>query len=93
FIEVEIGTDVSGVTRPRNTPLLTPVHTHRGVRHVWATFSEDQIDLNYANPKVLVEMMNIMLFYVEQGARFVRLDAIAYLWKQLGTNCIHLPQT
>ncbi|WP_369857780.1 sugar phosphorylase [Candidatus Thalassolituus haligoni] len=93
FIEVDPGTDVAAVTRPRNTPLLTPVHTHRGVRHVWATFSEDQIDLNYANPKVLVEMMNIMLFYVEQGARFIRLDAIAYLWKQIGTNCIHLPQT
>jgi sucrose phosphorylase len=93
FIEVDAETDVSMVTRPRNTPLLTPVHTHRGVRHVWATFSEDQIDLNFANPDVLLEFIRIYLFYIEQGARFIRLDAVAFLWKQLGTNCLHLKQT
>jgi sucrose phosphorylase len=93
FIEVDPETDVSMVTRPRNTPLLTPVHTHRGVRHVWATFSEDQIDLNFANPDVLLEFIRIYLFYIEQGARFIRLDAVAFLWKQLGTNCLHLKQT
>lgn len=93
FIEADPSQDLSQVTRPRNTPLLTPVHTHRGVRHVWATFSEDQIDLNYGNPKVLLEMMAIVLFYIEQGSRFIRLDAIAYLWKQIGTNCIHLDET
>jgi len=93
FIEVDPATDVSMVTRPRNTPLLTPVHTHRGVRHVWATFSEDQIDLNFANPEVLFEFVKIYLFYIEQGARFIRLDAVAFLWKKLGTNCLHLSQT
>jgi len=93
FIEVDPETDVSAVTRPRNTPLLTPVHTHRGVRHVWATFSEDQIDLNFANPRVLLEFIQILLLYVERGARFIRLDAIAFLWKKIGTRCVHLPQT
>lgn len=93
FIEVDPDTDLSKVTRPRNTPLLTPVHTHRGVRHVWATFSEDQIDLNYSNPAVMMEFIQILLFYVEQGSRFIRLDAIAFLWKQVGTSCIHLPET
>ena len=93
FIEEDPETDLSLVTRPRNTPLLTPVHTHRGVRHVWATFSEDQIDLNFQNPAVLLEMIQILLMYVEQGARFVRLDAIAFLWKRVGTHCIHLPET
>ncbi|PHS64243.1 MAG: alpha-amylase [Thalassobium sp.] len=93
FIEVDPETDVSAVTRPRNTPLLTPVHTHRGVRHVWATFSEDQIDLNFANPRVLLEFTQILLLYVERGARFIRLDAIAFLWKKIGTRCVHLPQT
>ncbi|MEE3210181.1 MAG: alpha-amylase family glycosyl hydrolase, partial [Pseudomonadota bacterium] len=78
FIEVDPATDVSLVTRPRNTPLLTPVHTHRGIRHVWATFSEDQIDLNFANPEVLFEFVKIYLFYIEQGARFIRLDAVAF---------------
>ena len=93
FIELEPETDVSEVTRPRNTPLLVPVQTHQGVRYVWATFSEDQMDLNFANPAVLIEIIDILLFYISQGARFIRLDAIAYLWKKLGTRCIHLPQT
>ena len=93
FIEVDPQQDVSAVTRPRNTPLLTPVYTHRGRRHVWATFSEDQIDLNFANPKVLLEFIQIFLFYIEQGARFIRLDAIAFLWKEISTCCLHLPQT
>lgn len=93
FIEMDPETDLSAVTRPRNTPLLVPVATRRGTRHLWATFSEDQIDLNFANPDVLLEFVGILLFYIEQGARIIRLDAIAYLWKEIGTTCIHLPQT
>lgn len=93
FIEADPELDLSQVTRPRNTPLLTPVHTHDGIKHVWATFSEDQIDLNFANPAVLLEFVDIFLQYIEHGSRFIRLDAIAFLWKQLGTRCLHLPQT
>lgn len=93
FLEMDPKTDLSQVTRPRSSPLLAPINTHRGTRHVWATFSEDQIDLNYANPDVLLAMMDIFLFYLSKGARLVRLDAVAFLWKQLGTNCIHLPET
>ncbi|WP_148253074.1 sugar phosphorylase [Aidingimonas lacisalsi] len=93
FIEMDPTTDLSQVVRPRNSPLLIPVPTRRGTRHLWATFSEDQIDLNFANPDVLLEFIGILLFYVEQGARIIRLDAIAYLWKEVGTACIHLPQT
>ena len=93
FIDMDPNTDVSMVTRPRNTPLLTSVNTHRGIRHVWATFSEDQIDLNFANPAVLVEFIDILLFYIANGSRIIRLDAIAFLWKEIGTSCIHLQQT
>ncbi len=93
FIEVDPREDVSQVTRPRSHPLLTPFETSRGTRHVWTTFSDDQVDLNFASPGLLVEMVDILLFYLQQGARIVRLDAIAYLWKELGTSCIHLPQT
>ncbi|REC94303.1 sugar phosphorylase [Kushneria indalinina] len=93
FIELPEQTDVTSVTRPRNTKLLAPVSTRRGMQHVWATFSEDQIDLNFANPDVLIEMVGVLLYYLDQGARLIRLDAIAYLWKELGTSCIHLPQT
>ncbi|MDY0170420.1 MAG: alpha-amylase family glycosyl hydrolase [Thermoguttaceae bacterium] len=93
FIEVDPAEDVSGVVRPRSLPLLTPVETSRGTRHVWTTFSDDQIDLNFAEPDVLVEMLDVLLFYLRQGARIIRLDAIAYLVKRLGTPCIHLPET
>ncbi|MFN8462450.1 MAG: alpha-amylase family glycosyl hydrolase [Anaerolineales bacterium] len=60
---------------------------------MWTTFSADQIDLNFKNPEVLLEILDILLLYVERGADFIRLDAIAYLWKEIGTTCIHLPQT
>jgi sucrose phosphorylase len=93
FIELDPETDTSLVTRPRNTPLLVPVNTHRGICHVWATFSGDQIDLNFANPDVLLEFIDILLYYIANGARLVRLDAIAFLWKEIGTTCIHLEET
>ena len=81
------------VVRPRATPLLTPFETSDGLRHVWTTFSTDQIDLDYRNPNVLLEMLDVLLFYVAKGAQIIRLDAIAYLWKIPETSCIHLPQT
>jgi len=93
FIDVDPDENLSLVTRPRSTPLLSGVRTHRGLRHVWTTFSNDQIDMNYANPAVLLEFIDILLYYIRRGARMIRLDAVAYLWKQIGSNCIHLPQT
>ena len=93
FIEIDPETDVSDVVRPRSSPLLVPISTRRGTRHVWATFSEDQIDLNFENPDVLLEFVGILLFYLQQGVRIIRLDAVAFLWKRLGTPCIHLPET
>ncbi len=93
FIEVDPADDLSAVTRPRSLPLLSEFETSRGQRLLWTTFSRDQLDLNYAEPALLAEMLGILLEYVAHGARIIRLDAIAYLWKQIGTNCIHLPET
>jgi sucrose phosphorylase len=93
FIELPPDTNVSMVTRPRSSPLLSGVRTQTGMRYVWTTFSNDQIDLNYSKPAVLLEFVDILLYYVRRGARMLRLDAVAYLWKTLGTSCIHLPQT
>ncbi len=93
FHEVAPGTDLSAVTRPRSLPLLTEFETSRGRKLVWTTFSADQVDLNFAEPAVLWELAEVLLQYVRRGARIIRLDAIAYLWKQIGTACIHLPQT
>ncbi|WP_319480880.1 sugar phosphorylase [uncultured Draconibacterium sp.] len=93
FITEGPGTDLSLVTRPRSTPLLTPYETANGTQHVWTTFSADQVDLNFSNPDLLVEMMDILLGYIDKGARIIRLDAIAFLWKVVGTTCLHLPET
>jgi glycosidase len=93
FIVVEEGTDLSQVVRPRALPLLTRVQAVGGERLVWTTFSADQIDLNYSNPDVLLEVVEVLLLYVEKGAQIIRLDAIAYLWKRIGTPCIHLEET
>lgn len=93
FITADPKLDYSSVTRPRSLPLLSAKQSKTGTVHVWTTFSDDQVDLNYAEPKVLLEMLDVMLFYSRQGGRIIRLDAIAYLWKELGTNCIHLPET
>jgi len=93
FIEMDPDTDLAMVTRPRTSPLLSSVNTSEGVRNVWTTFSDDQIDMNFRNPDVLLEFIDILLQYYRRSARVVRLDAVAYLWKQVGTSCIHLPQT
>jgi sucrose phosphorylase len=93
FIRVEGDSDLSQVVRPRALPLLTTFRAAGGDRKIWTTFSADQVDLNFANPRVLLQMLDVLLFYVEHGATLIRLDAIAYLWKRIGTDCIHLPQT
>lgn len=93
FIEVSPDTDLSAVVRPRSLPLLTKFKTSSGEKHLWTTFSDDQIDLNFSNPEVLLEMLKILLFYLTKGTKIIRLDAIAFLWKEIGTSCLHLPET
>lgn len=93
FIEVDPAIDLSMAVRPRSSPLLTAVKTHEGLRYVWTTFSDDQIDLDFTNPNVLLEFIDIFMFYLSKGIRLVRLDAIGYLWKKVGTSSIHLKET
>ncbi|KPU26880.1 sugar phosphorylase [Caloranaerobacter sp. TR13] len=93
FIETKPCPELSKVTRPRALPLLTKFETSEGVKYIWTTFSEDQIDLNFKNEKVLLKIIELILFYVSKGAKTLRLDAIGYLWKEIGTSCIHLKQT
>lgn len=86
--------DASKVVRPRTHPLLTPyVRADGSGVNVWTTFSADQVDLDFSNPAVLAEMLDVFLDYVEKGARIVRMDAIAYLWKEDGHPCLHHPRT
>jgi len=94
FIEMDPSIDLSSVTRPRALPLLSKFKLANGEeKYIWTTFSDDQIDLNFSNPQVLVDMIDVLLFYLEQGAEYVRLDAVGYMWKEVGTSCIHLEKT
>lgn len=93
FIVQDPDVDISEVVRPRALPLLTPIETSREKKWVWTTFSDDQIDLNYQNPEVFLKIFDVLLYYIHKGAKLLRLDAIGYLWKELGTSCINLPQT
>jgi glucosylglycerate phosphorylase len=93
YIALDPATDLAQVVRPRTSPLLTRFESATGPRHVWTTFSADQVDLNYANPEVLLAVTAELLRYLAHGARMIRLDAVAFLWKETGTSCIHLPQT
>ncbi|MFN0264927.1 alpha-amylase family glycosyl hydrolase [Tepidamorphus sp. 3E244] len=93
FVEADPNDDFTAVVRPRTTPLLRKVETAGGEKHVWCTFSHDQVDLDFRNPEVLLEMLRIIRLHVSRGVRILRLDAVAFLWKIPGTNCIHLDQT
>lgn len=93
FIEVDPKVDLSQVVRPRTSPLLRETETLKGKKHVWCTFSHDQIDLNFENPKVLLEFVKIIKLYLDNGVSLFRLDAVAFLWKKLDTPCINLIET
>jgi glycosidase len=93
FLTVEGDPDLSKVVRPRALPLLTEFQTVSGKRRVWTTFSPDQVDLDFHDPDVLLQILDVLLLYAEHTAQFIRLDAIAYLWKEIGTTCVNLPQT
>ncbi|MBB1295613.1 MAG: sucrose phosphorylase [Pseudoalteromonas rhizosphaerae] len=93
FKTASLNDDLSDVVRPRTSPLLNTVQTALGERHVWCTFSPDQVDLDFANPLVLNEFVGIIRHYLDNGIKIFRLDAVAFLWKELNTSCINLPQT
>ncbi|MEA1983966.1 MAG: alpha-amylase family glycosyl hydrolase [Campylobacterota bacterium] len=94
FWDVDPSTDLSMVVRPRATPLLSEFIDNDGkIHNVWTTFSRDQVDLNYSNYKVLLAVLDALFYYVEKGSTLIRMDAIAFIWKELGSESVHLPQT
>jgi glucosylglycerate phosphorylase len=93
FIDVDPSIDLSQIVRPRTHPLLTAFESPRGTLHVWTTFSADQVDLNFGDPSVLLEMLRVLLFHIQKGVQIIRLDAIAYLWKEIGHPSIHHEKT
>ena len=93
FTSIDKDADISSVIRARAHPLLTKFKRKSEEIYLWTTFSPDQIDLNYANEKVLIEVIDVTLFYAGKRARVIRLDAIGHIWKKLGTSCINLKET
>ena len=83
------------LTLPEVFPDFAPgnfTYDDRCQRWVWTTFNEYQWDLNYTNPAVLAEMLDIMLFLANQGVEILRLDAVAFMWKRLQTDCQNQPE-
>ena len=93
FLTVNSKFNISKVVRPRDHKLLKKIDIFNKSDYLWRTFSADQIDLDFKNPSVLLRFIKIMVHLVSNGVTIFRLDAIAYLWKKNGTNCINLKQT
>jgi len=93
FLTIDSKFDTSKVIRPRDHKLLKEINIFKKKEYLWRTFSADQIDLNFKNPSVLLRFIKIMVYLIQNGVTVLRLDAIAYLWKENGTKCINLKQT
>jgi sucrose phosphorylase len=82
----------SNVVRPRSSSLFSQINTEDGPKQVWTTFGPDQIDLNWHNPKMTLEFLNLIITYLSNGIKWLRLDAVGFIWKESGTTCLHLPK-
>ena len=80
------------VIRPRSSSLFSQIMTVDGPKQVWTTFGPDQIDLNWHNPKITLEFLNLITKYLSNGIKWLRLDAVGFIWKESGTTCLHLPK-
>ena len=90
---IDPGDDLTKVVRPRSRSLERQVNTKTGVKSVWCTFSDDQVDLDFSNPDVFLEILKIVNRLLEAGVQWFRLDAVAFIWKISGSGCVHLPET
>lgn len=81
------------IVRPRTSPLLSKFTAKKKTIYVWTTFSSDQVDLNYKEPRTLLRIIDVLFKYITNGATIIRLDAVNYIWKEIGTSCINLKQT
>ena len=93
FISLDKDEGFEEVVRPRSSDLFQEVELSNQKKYLWCTFSHDQIDLNFKNPRVLLFFINLIYLYLKHGIEVFRLDAVAFLWKEKGTNCLNLTQT
>ena len=89
FFTVDNNFNSKKVIRPREHRLLKKINLSNKTKYLWRTFSPDQIDLNFKNPKVLIRFIKIIFNLINNGVKIFRLDAIAYLWKESGNTCIN----
>ena len=80
------------VVRPRSSSLFTQLSGPEGMRQVWTTFGPDQVDVDWRSPEVLLGFTRLMAQMMRHGVRWLRLDAVGFVWKTPYTSCIHLPQ-
>jgi sucrose phosphorylase len=80
------------VVRPRSSALFTQLSGPNGRRQVWTTFGPDQVDLDWHHPQVLIGFIELLNRLLGHGVRWIRLDAVGFVWKEPNTSCIHLPQ-
>ena len=93
FISLDEDEGFEEVVRPRSSDLFQEIEISNQKKYLWCTFSHDQIDLNFKNPRVLLFFINLIYLYLKHGIEVFRLDAVAFLWKEKGTNCLNLTQT
>jgi len=93
FISLDEDEGFEDVVRPRSSDLFQNIEISNQKKYLWCTFSHDQIDLNFKNPRVLLFFIKLIYLYLKHGIKVFRLDAVAFLWKEKGTNCLNLPQT
>ena len=93
FISLDEDEGFEEVVRPRSSDLFQEVEISNQKKYLWCTFSHDQIDLNFKNPRVLLFFIRLIYLYLRHGIKVFRLDAVAFLWKEKSTNCLNLPQT
>ncbi|KGG12660.1 putative sucrose phosphorylase [Prochlorococcus sp. MIT 0601] len=84
--------DWSNVIRPRSSSLFTSLATINGTKEVWTTFGPDQIDVNWKEPYIVIEFLKLIIRYIKSGIKWIRLDAVGYIWKESGTTCLHRTQ-
>ena len=93
FFTIDDNFDFSKVIRPRDHKLIQIYNYKKKNNKLWCTFSHDQIDLNFKDPLVLIEFIEIVLLLLSKGVTTFRLDAVAFIWKKNGTSCVNLPET
>lgn len=93
FNTPEFQENIPKVVRPRISSLFTEYDFKGEKKYAWTTFSADQIDTNLNNKDMFKYILESFFLYINKGARYFRIDAVPFLWKQLGTNCSHLEKT